>query len=88
MFVAFSGVGIDDVGARVVNAHCSRLRAPLRSDGFRRARATRSSITSSAICKRRAQLADNFGWYAVEGNPRTLRAQRRTPAPISLPPQR
>jgi hypothetical protein len=66
MFVSFSDVGVDDVRT-VLDKNFAALRAPLSKDAFARARdAFEYHILSDLQTP--TERADNFGWYAVEGN--------------------
>ncbi len=66
MFVSFSGVGIDDVKA-ALNRHFATLVTPLAAEDFNRALAAFEYHILSDL-QTPSELADNFGWYAVEGN--------------------
>jgi predicted Zn-dependent peptidase len=66
MFVSFSGVGIDDVRVSL-ERDFTALRGPLATDVFNHARdAFEYHILSDLQTP--SELADNFGWYAIEGN--------------------
>lgn len=66
MFVSFSDVGVDDVRT-LLDRDFATLRSPLPNDAFARARdAFEYHILSDLQTP--TERADNFGWYAVEGN--------------------
>ena len=66
MLVSFSGIGVDAVRASLDRA-IAALRAPLDESQFTSARdAFEYHILSDLQTP--TELADNFGWYAVEGN--------------------
>jgi predicted Zn-dependent peptidase len=67
MFVAYSG---SDVGTlkEYVDAGLRAMRTPLSKNAFAAALAAFKYHLLSDL-QTPAQMADNFGWYSVEGNP-------------------
>jgi hypothetical protein len=66
MFVAFSGIGVDDVRG-LLDKQFAALRATLAGPDFERARQAFEFHILSDL-QTPSEVADNFGWYAIEGN--------------------